>query len=881
MRAIGSGEYAYRTSAAGFTVGARPEYLTRATTTTSERKVAQTLENKSSSIKEAMTRLAVQRVTQSVKSATEKVVESYTSNIKETLEKSKTTYTTLAKEVAQRSGKPQPVETAKTLSETQKKINEGLNSIKQSMENLARAKMSDISKQPQTVGKLIDNAVNQANKALSISPPPSQVSPTRPDPPQAYKEYASWGKRVGAGTELFWDESRKQWDLKNLIQQPQVFNYFKPRVDALNRKAEEINTVRMRNIVGIGGRTYYHPDHNIVVKAGGFQISEEELVKAGAVRVDGEYGRLRELHGTIERAFNAARTTINAFRGWPADSAVRTLNDIEKFLSEGERAAREAQTILSKWRSAATRPTERGQQPASRTPTTAPPPDTHTKTSKATEEKPIPVTDTVLIQLKSKKDALIRDLESKKSELSLLEAERGKLGAMISSLEGRITYLISERNSLSARISELQSMLQQLPSMTESDLIARIQSVKAEIESLRVTKTQLEQMISQAESRIEELKRRLREQGISFYAYQQISIRRPGVTQGGYIAGKFKEVLVPETVKSPAELEELKRRLSADIERESRELSDIVAKIPSVRSVVEELKNKVNSLRATLSSLESEVKDLDRIFNELKSRVGQAASGRLRDLIAQLTGLESERSRLEAEVSELRIRLESLTSEESRLTTLLGAIPTAPPPTIPTLPPTIPTIPTLPPTTPSPDVSALLDQFNTLQQQLLSLQSRMAETQTRAAIDPTALIELQSLRAERQALQQQLQMLQQQLMMMSMERPRDVGLETMMMLMMMMQSQARANEDIMKRLYEQMLAERGSTEAAKLRDMIREMEEERRLLQEQIRMLQQQIEGMKAAPPPPRPAWYPGMIISTILGRLLVGQTLLRTEAII
>ncbi|MEM1557408.1 MAG: hypothetical protein QXI11_00960 [Thermoproteota archaeon] len=881
MATISSGEYAYRTSAAGFTVGAKPATTTGVTTTSSGQKVTQTLESKASSIKTAMSSLASQRISQSVKSTTEKVVESYTANIKETLDKSKEAYIAASRMVTQRYATAPTLEIAKTLSDTQKKITEGLNSIKQSMDKLAQAKMSNISKQPQAVGKSIDEAVKEAGRALSISPPPSQISPTRPEPPKAYSEYASWGKRVGAGTELVWNEAKKQWELKNLITQPQVASYFKSRLDALERKSAEIHNIRMRNITGVGGRTYYHPDHNIVVKVGlGYPGAEEELVKAGGVRVNGEYQKLINLEGAINRAYEGARTAINGFSGWPADSAVQSLNNIERYLSEGEKASREAQTMLSKWRSGATKPTQPGQQPATKIPTMTTPLDTHTKTSQATEEKPIPVTDTVLIQLKSKKDALIKDLESKKNELSLLEAERAKLGATISSLEGRIAYLISERDSLRARISELQLMIQQLPSMTESDLIARIQSIKAEIESLRITKTQLEQMVSQVESRIRELRRRLSELGISFYTYQQISIRRPGVTQGGYVAGKLKEVLIPETVKSPTELEELKSRLNADIEREGRELSDIIAKIPSVRSIVEELKSRANSLRATLSSLESEVKELDRIFSELKSKVEQVASGRLKDLTAQLTNLESERAKLEAEVAELQSRLQSLTSEESSLTALLGAIPTAPPPTIPTLPPTIPTIPTLPPTIPSPDVSALLGQFNALQQQLLSLQSRMAETQTRTAIDPTALIELQSLRAERQALQQQLQMLQQQLMTMSMERPRDVGPEIMMMLMMMMQSQARANEDVMKRLYEQMLTEKQSTEAAMLRDMIREMEEERRRLQEQILMLQQQIEAAKAAPPPPRPAWYPGMIISTILGRFLARETLLRTETI-
>jgi len=163
----------------------------------------------------------------------------------------------------------------------------------------------------------------------------------------------------------------------------------------------------------------------------------------------------------------------------------------------------------------------------------------------------------------------------------------------------------------------------------------------------------------------------------------------------------------------------------------------------------------------------------------------------------------------------------------------------------------------------------LVSQIQSLQQQLQNLQQQIINTQQRAATEPALLSEIERLKQEKQALQQQLYMLQQQLIQMSRERPQDVSIPVMMALIQQMQSQARLQAEMMRSLYESMLQQKHSTSAAEIKALISEMEKDRQMLLKQIEELEKQVEELKKAPPaPPRPAWYPGMIIRSIIASI-------------
>jgi len=181
------------------------------------------------------------------------------------------------------------------------------------------------------------------------------------------------------------------------------------------------------------------------------------------------------------------------------------------------------------------------------------------------------------------------------------------------------------------------------------------------------------------------------------------------------------------------------------------------------------------------------------------------------------------------------------------------------------------------PPAPSPDVSALLSRMEALQSQIQALQSRILESQQRVAISPEVAAELEYLRRERAQLQAQLDQIRQQLVQVARERPRDATPQVIQLLIMQMQEQARANAEMMRMLYEQMLSQRQSTSASEIRDVLYEIQRERDRLMAQVMELQRQLEELRRAPPappapppaPPAPAWYPGMIIRSILSAFM------------
>jgi chromosome segregation ATPase len=513
------------------------------------------------------------------------------------------------------------------------------------------------------------------------------------------------------------------------------------------------------------------------------------------------------------------------------------------------------------------------------------------KTTTSTLPKDIPTTDTEVNELKRRKDSIMKELEQARTNRIIMSKRLEDLRSRISSLEAMIPSLQQMRDRLTAELNDLLSRAQTAVSETADSIMAKISAVEQEIAGLRTQRSQLQSQIQQLESIVSDLRGRLRQAGISMqlrYRYA-ISIRRPGVTQGGYIA-RTTGVTVPETVPSAADLSKLKEQLRADISREESELSGIRSELQSLANQIAPLESRLTNLSSARAALEDEIKSLQQRVEELRRRVVDSTPRDLKSLQSRLQSLLSERDRLLGEVNSLIARAQSLLSEKSSLESMLSSLglprpptieipPITPPitPEVPTIPPlTIPQIPTLPPTipqTPSADIQMLLQQFQNMQQQMMNQLATMMQLQQRAPYDPSAQMMLQQLQAERAMLMQQIQSLQQQLLMASQQRPQDVSLPVLMMLVSQMQNQSRGIEQYLPVIFQMMMESRSSTERDALRGYVDQLNRERAMLQAQIAMLQQQIESLKAAPPappaPPRPAWYPGMIITSILGAIL------------
>jgi ABC-type transporter Mla subunit MlaD len=519
-----------------------------------------------------------------------------------------------------------------------------------------------------------------------------------------------------------------------------------------------------------------------------------------------------------------------------------------------------------------------------------PPKSGEEKKIEGTTPKDIPVTDVDINELKRRKDSIMKELDQARTNRIIMSKRLEDLRSRISSLEAMIPSLQQMRDRLTAELNDLLSRAQTAVSETADSIMAKISAVEQEVAGLRAQRSQLQSQIQQLESIVSELRERLSQAGISMqlrYRYA-ISIRRPGVTQGGYIA-RTTGVTVPDRVTSAADLSKLKEQLRADISREESELSGIRSELQSLASQIAPLESRLTNLSSARAALEDEIKSLQQRVEELRRRVVDSTPGDLKSLQSRLQSLLSERDRLLSEVNNLIARAQSLLSEKSSLESMLSGLglprpptieipPITPPitPEVPTIPPlTIPQIPTLPPTipqTPSADIQMLLQQFQNMQQQMMNQLATMMQLQQRAPYDPTAQMMLQQLQAERAMLMQQIQSLQQQLLMASQQRPQDVSLPVLMMLVSQMQNQSRGIEQYLPVIFQMMMESRSSTERDALRDYIDQLNRERAMLQAQIAMLQQQIESLKAAPPappaPPKPAWYPGMIITSILGAI-------------
>jgi predicted nuclease with TOPRIM domain len=517
-------------------------------------------------------------------------------------------------------------------------------------------------------------------------------------------------------------------------------------------------------------------------------------------------------------------------------------------------------------------------------------PSGETKEGESTKPKDIPVTDVDVNELKRRKDSVMKELEQARTNRIIRSKRLEDLRSRISSLEAMIPSLQQMRDRLTAELNDLLSRAQTAVSETADSIMAKISAVEQEIAGLRTQRSQLQSQIQQLESIVSDLRGRLSQAGVSMqlrYRYA-ISIRQPGVTQGGYIA-RTTGVAIPETVPSAADLSKLKEQLRADVSREESELSGIRSELESLAGQIAPLESRLTDLSSARAALEDEIKSLQQRVEELRGRVVDSTPGDLKSLQSRLQSLLSERDSLLSEVNNLIARVQSLLSEKSSLESMLSGLGLPKPPTIeippitppitpevPTVPPlTIPQIPTLPPTipqTPSADIQMLLQQFQNMQQQMMNQLATMMQLQQRAPYDPSAQAMLQQLQAERAMLMQQIQSLQQQLLMASQQRPQDVSLPVLMMLVSQMQNQSRGIEQYLPVIFQMMMESRSSTERDALRDYVDQLNRERTMLQAQIAMLQQQIESLKAAPPappaPPKPAWYPGMIITSILGAI-------------
>ena len=596
-----------------------------------------------------------------------------------------------------------------------------------------------------------------------------------------------------------------------------------------------------------------------------------------APKLDSLFNRLE----AAERRFEDAKR--NFWSSWVEFRGVRPptpwdLSDLRKWLGEMKHWADEYERIADEINAIWAKRKIHSSQAGRRTPTNLAeeakqhqPKPPYMKTPEATKPKPQPIKDTELIQLKHKKDDLIAKIKEVTGEGERIIRDIPKLETRLRTLGEEILRLAKRRDRLRQEIAELESRLAGTFTTTKEELQARIRNLESYVRSLRNQKAGLEAQIRQLEDRIRDLRSRLAELGISIpYGYMLWTGGSGYVSPGGAKAGE--EYGLPTEFRDVSELNRWKARLRSDILREEGELSNLKGWLSGLKSRLSGLRSEESSLSAIVSRLKGEVNQLKSRVEELRKKIEGMAPGDLKSLQARLNSLEEERARLESEISGLMTKLSELRSEEGYLRNLLASVGvTIPTPPV-TISPTIPSLPEVPtispitlPTAPSPDVSGLLTQMQNLQQQLMNLQYRMMELQSQPP-DPTILAELQSLRQERAALSQQLQSLQQQIIELSRERPEDVTTPVMELLITQMQQQAQAQTEMMRQLYEAMLQQKHSTEAAELRQMIKELEAERNQLLSQIAELQAQIEELKAKPPPPpRPAWRPGMIITTIL----------------
>ena len=476
------------------------------------------------------------------------------------------------------------------------------------------------------------------------------------------------------------------------------------------------------------------------------------------------------------------------------------------------------------------------------------------KTGKSTTEKPQPVTDSELLNLRREKDNLIAKVKEVAGDLRSLESRISSLSAEIPRLESEKTSLEKLKSRLQSEISELQRRLENIRTASEEALKSRLESLKSYVEGLRSQKVTLESKIRQVKASIESLKKKLSELGISYMIWTGGG---GYVSPGGTLARET--YYVPERFTSVEELNKWKSKLRAEINRERAELNQLLSDKSRLAAKLSSLMSRRQELTNAIEALKKEVNKLKSTVSNLRSKLSEGLPANLKKLQDQINSLEEERDRLESEVAGLMEELSNLESEELRLRNLLvSAGVTIPTPPVPTVPPTV-----------SPDVSMLVSQIQSLQQQLQNLQQQIINTQQRAATEPVLLSEIERLKQEKQALQQQLYMLQQQLIQMSRERPQDVSIPVMMALIQQMQSQARLQAEMMRSLYESMLQQKHSTSAAEIKALISEMEKDRQMLLKQIEELEKQVEELKKAPPaPPRPAWYPGMIIRSIIASI-------------
>jgi len=588
-----------------------------------------------------------------------------------------------------------------------------------------------------------------------------------------------------------------------------------------------------------------------------------------------EEAYLNSAHAGIWNLLSSARSFYNsAVQGpWPKVYQGRVMKPYEYGIITAKQAyekamevynrAQKAISIMKKWEGSMMSPPEKGAWSrlpgycgVASKPITTPGQKYSQQESAKTEpkplpeEKPLPISAPELSQLKEKKDNIIAKITQLRREVRDLEDTYNSLRDKHGLLMQSIPLLEGERDRLKAELNELMNRMREIGSATRDRLEQELSRLQEEVNSLRSEASSLESQVARLRSVVSDLRSRLSGLGITY---------RVSLT-GGYPYGKLASSIgtrtysIPQTFKDVGELRSAIEKLKSDISLEERELSTLESRRAQLSQYVNFLKNRVNSLTSKRDAINKEIGELKARISELRKKIAAAAPTSLKDLESRYQSLLEERDRLISRINELRAELSALREEESRLRSILASAGVS-----------IPAIPTLP-TPPSPEAGALMNQLTSLQSMFNQVQQRVSDLQQRVAYDPALLSELQAARRERSMIAQQIQSIQQQLMAMAQERPQDLGLETLMLLMMMMQQQAQSQAQLMSTLYQSMLQQTYSTSAKEIRDLIEELEAERRQTEMQIQMLQKQIEELKKAPPPPpAPRWYPGMLIRAII----------------
>lgn len=295
----------------------------------------------------------------------------------------------------------------------------------------------------------------------------------------------------------------------------------------------------------------------------------------------------------------------------------------------------------------------------------------------------------LLVETRRKLSAVEAELELLKreaQEIDILENKLGRLVAELETVERRFGKVENLRNSLTGRVKALRAHLDELTARlsTLKEKSKHLSELKSEFSRKEAEVLNLENSLSKLKPlklEIEDLKRRrdaLRDVIPALEEYWRLKGERDGLSsdlerlQGRLLKLEGLEARVRELRKLASML--------GMVERERRELDEVVAK---TRDLASRLHERINTLRANIATLTktgrvtkcpvcgrplSHVQLLD-VLSHLKSEL-KLEENRLRGLAGKLETLESKRSELEKLYLSCKTAQEGLEDAKEILKTL-------------------------------------------------------------------------------------------------------------------------------------------------------------------------------------------------------------------